>query len=350
MQREESAMSVVLVTGGSGFIAGHAILQLLAAGHTVRTTVRDLKREPEVRALFAANGAVAPGAALRFFAADLMRDAGWREAAEGCEFVLHVASPFPPGTPRDENELIRPARDGALRVLRAARDAGAKRVVQTSSFAAIGYGRGEIDRPFNERDWTDPDGPGVTSYSKSKTLAEQAAWEFIKREGGGLELATVNPVMVFGPALSADYATSILLVKRFLDGSIPALPRMEMGVVDVRDVAALHLLAMTAPAAKGERFLATAGDFLSLKEMCGVLRRELGTRARRAPTRELPDWVVRLVGLADRSVRQLGPELGMHKTATSAKAERMLGWTARPAAEALVSAAESLFRLGVVKG
>jgi dihydroflavonol-4-reductase len=335
-------MSVVLVTGGSGFIAGHVLVQLLEAGHTVRTTVRDLKRDADVRALVKAGGVAAEvaddRARLRVFAANLEADAGWREAAEGCEFVLHVASPFPAGTPRDENELIRPARDGALRVLKAARDAGVRRVVQTSSFAAIGYGQGAVDRDFDERDWTNVDGPGVTAYAKSKTLAERAAWDFLEREGGGLELATVNPVMVFGPALSADLATSVALVKWFLEGKIPAVPQMEMGVVDVRDVAALHLLAMTAAEAKGERFLATAGRFLSLKEVCLVLRERLGEQARRVPTRELPDWVVRLAGLWDRGVRQLGPELGVKKNATSAKAERVLGWKARPAEEAIVAA------------
>lgn len=339
-------MSVVLVTGGSGFIAGHVLVRLLEAGHTVRTTVRDQRREAGVRALARAGG-VDPEIAgdrkrLRVFVANLEADAGWAEAAEGAEFVLHVASPFPAGTPRDENELIRPARDGALRVLRAARDAGARRVVQTSSFAAIGYGQGAVERDFDERDWTHVDGPGVTSYAKSKTLAERAAWEFVAREGSRLELATVNPVMVFGPALSADYATSVALVKWFLEGKIPAVPRMRMGVVDVRDVAELHLLAMTAPEAKGERFLATAGRFLSLQEMCAVLRARLGERARRVPRRELPDWVVRAAGVWDRGVRQLGPELGVEKNATSAKAERVLGWRPRPAEEAIVAAAESI--------
>jgi len=334
-------MSVVLVTGGTGFIAEHAIAQLLEAGHAVRTTVRNPAREAEIRAALKAAGVAAETAEdreqLRVVRADLEADEGWAEAAAGCEFVLHVASPFPAGTPRDENELIRPAREGALRVLRAARGAGVRRVVQTSSFAAIGYGKGEIDRDFDERDWTDVNGPGVTAYAKSKTLAERAAWEFMEREGGGMELATVNPVMVFGPALTPDLATSMALVRWLLEGKIPAVPRMEMGVVDVRDVAALHLLAMTAPEAKGERFLAVAGRFLTMKEMCAVLRERLGERARRVPTRELPDWLVRLAGICDRSVRQLGPELGVRKNATSAKAERVLGWRPRAAEEAIVA-------------
>lgn len=346
-------MSTVLVTGGSGFIAGHLIVQLLQAGHTVRTTVRDLQREPAVRALVSSGG-VDPQLAddsdrLRFFAANLEADAGWLQAAQGCDFVLHVASPFPAATPRDENDLIRPAREGALRVLRAARDAGVRRVVQTSSFAAIGYGQGPPTRPYTEQDWTNPDGPGVTPYAKSKTLAERAAWEFVHSEGRGLELSTVNPVMVFGPALNADLATSVLLLRWFLQGKIPAVPRVSMGAVDVRDVAALHLLAMTAPQAVGERFLATSGDFLTLLQMCAILRERLGSRARRVPTRELPDWVVRIVGLWDRGVRQLGPDLGVRKNASSAKAARLLAWQPRSPEEAIVSAAESLLALSSTK-
>ena len=341
-------MSVVLVTGGSGFIAGHVILQLLAAGHTVRTTVRDLKREPEVRALLAANGA-AGGDALTFFAADLTGDAGWREAAEGCEFVLHVASPFPPHVPKHEDELIVPAREGALRVLKAARDAGVRRVVQTSSFAAVGYGRGEPDRPFDETDWSDVNGPGMTAYAKSKTLAERAAWDFIAREGGGMELATVNPVGVFGPVLGRDFATSILLVQRFLDGALPGLPRMQFGVVDVRDVADMHLKAMSDPAAKGERFLATAGDFVSLKEIAEMLKKRMGAAARKVPTRELPNWMVRLVALTDKAAQQIVPELGKRKNATSEKARRVLGWMPRSQEDAIAATAESLLRLGLVR-
>src|SRR5271156_2778017 len=200
--------SQVLVTGGSGFIGGHCILQLLAAGHSVRTTVRKLDREPEVRTLLKRGGADV-GGSLSFFAADLTDDAGWAQAVEGCDYVLHVASPFPAGVPKHEDELIVPAREGALRVLRAARTGGVKRVVLTSSFAAIGYGHGPRSTPFDETDWTNPDGKDVLPYIKSKTLAERAAWDFLAREGGALELAVVNPVGVFGPVLGPDYSTSI---------------------------------------------------------------------------------------------------------------------------------------------
>ncbi len=210
-------MSTVLVTGGSGFIGSHAILQLLNAGHQVRTTVRNLKREPDVRAMLK-QGGVTPAERLSFVAADLESDAGWPEAVAGCDYVLHVASPFPPTVPKHDDELIIPAREGALRVLRASRGAGVKRVVLTSSFAAIGYGHPPQAEPFDETSWTNPDAGGITAYVKSKTLAERAAWDFIDREGGGLELSVVNPVGVFGPALGPDYSTSILIVQRMLDG------------------------------------------------------------------------------------------------------------------------------------
>lgn len=342
-------MSTVLVTGGSGFIGGHAILQLLAAGHRVRTTVRSLSREGDVRALLRAGGAE-PGDRLSFFAADLEKDDGWPEAIAGCEYVLHVASPFPEGIPRHEDELIVPARDGALRVLRAARDAGVQRVVLTSSFAAIGYGHPPRAEPFDETSWTDPAGADVRPYVKSKTLAERAAWDFIAREGGRPELAVVNPVAVLGPALGRDLSTSMLLVKRLMDGAVPGCPRLRFGLVDVRDVADLHLRAMIDPAARGERFLAIAGDFVSMIEIARVLRRRLGARARRVPVRELPSWLVRLVALRDPAARQILPELGKPKNATSSKARRVLGWAPRSSEEAIVAAAESLDRLGLLKG
>jgi nucleoside-diphosphate-sugar epimerase len=342
-------MGTVLVTGGSGFIASHCIPQLLAAGHGVRTTVRNLKREGDVRAMLKQGDAPEPGDRLTFVAADLQADAGWPEAAAGCDWVLHVASPFPVGVPRHEDELIVPARDGALRVLRAARDAGVRRVVLTSSYAAIGYGHPPQAAPFDETRWTDTTAAGLGAYTKSKTLAERAAWEFMALEGGALELAVINPVAVFGPVLGPDYAASIVLVQRLLAGTVPGCPQLQFGVVDVRDVADLHLRAMTDPAARGERFLACAGDFLSVLEIARVLKRRLGTRARRVPTWQLPNWLVRVAALADPTVRQILPELGKVKNATSDKAKRLLGWAPRSGDEAIVATAESLVALGLVK-
>jgi nucleoside-diphosphate-sugar epimerase len=341
-------MGTVLVTGGSGFIGSHCILQLLAAGESVRTTVRNPGREADVRALLK-EGGTEPGDRLSFFAADLEHDAGWAEAVAGCEYVLHVASPFPPTLPRDENALIVPARDGALRVLRAARDAGVKRVVMTSSFAAIGYGHPPRSTPFDENDWTNPAGDDVRPYVKSKTIAERAAWDFVTREGGGVELSVVNPVAVFGPVLGADYSTSILLVQRLMDGGMPGCPRLYFGIVDVRDVADLHIRAMTHPAANRERFLAVAGDFMSILDIAKVLKSRLGAAARRVPTRQLPDWLVRLAALRDPAVRQITPELGKIKNATNAKARRLLGWSPRSREDAIVASAESMLRLGLLK-
>ncbi len=341
-------MSTVLVTGGSGFIGSHCILQLLAGGHQVRTTVRSLKREADVRALLKQGGAE-PGDRLSFFAADLEKDAGWSEAVAGCDYVLHVASPFPPTLPKDENELIIPAREGALRVLRASRDAGVKRVVLTSSFAAIGYGQPAQHAPFNETNWTDPQGDDVRPYVKSKTLAERAAWDFIAKEGGKLELSVVNPVGVFGPVLGPDYSTSILIVQRLMDGALPGCPKLYFGVVDVRDVADLHLRAMTQPAAKGERFLAVAGDFLSMSEIATVLKSRLGDAAKRVPTRQLPNWLVRIASLRDPAVKQIVPELGKRKNATNEKAKRVLGWAPRSNEESIVATAQSLIQLDLLK-
>jgi nucleoside-diphosphate-sugar epimerase len=337
-------MSTVLVTGGSGFIASHAILQLLAAGHRVHASLRTLTRKSDVRAMLEAGG-VRGEAPLTFIAADLEADAGWAEAAAGCDFVLHVASPFPAGAPKSDDELIVPAREGTLRVLRAARDAGVRRVVLTSSFAAIGYGHPSRTAPFTEEDWTDAAAAGNTAYVKSKTLAERAAWDFIARQGGRLELSVVNPVAVFGPVLGPDYSTSIQLIQRMIDGGMPGCPRLYLGVVDVRDVAELHIRAMTDPAARGERFLAVAGDFMSLLEIATVLKEQLGAAAAKVPRRELPDWIVRLGARFNPLARQILPELGKRKNATNEKARRLLGWTPRSNQECLVAAAESLMRL-----
>jgi nucleoside-diphosphate-sugar epimerase len=339
---------LVLVTGGSGFIGSHCILQLLAAGYRVRTTVRNLKRESEVRAMLKEGGAE-PGDRLSFVAADLEKDAGWGEAVAGCTYVQHVASPLPPRAPKHEDELIVPAREGALRVLRAARDAGVKRVVLTSSFVAIGYGHQPRQTPFDERDWTDPNSKDLAAYGKSKTLAERAAWDFMAREGKSLELSVVNPVAVFGPVLGPDYSASILLVQRLMDGALPGCPQLYFGCVDVRDLADLHLRAMTHPAANGQRFLAAAGDFISFRDIAKVLKKRMGAAARRVPTRQLPNWMVRLAAMRDPSVKLILPELGKRKSGSNEKPRRMLGWAPRSNEESIVATAESLVELGLLK-
>jgi nucleoside-diphosphate-sugar epimerase len=267
----------------------------------------------------------------------------------GRDFVLHVASPFPPRVPKHENELIAPAREGTLRVLRASRDRGVKRVVLTSSFAAIGYGHAEQSAPFDETNWTDLGGKGLTAYVKSKTLAERAAWDFIAREGGGLELSVVNPVLVLGPALHRDSSSSILIVQKLMDGAMPGVPQMTFGLVDVRDVVDLHLRAMTSPAAKGERFLAVAGDSYSFLQIAQTLKARMGAWGKRVPARELPNWLMGLLAIGIPEVRQILPELGKRKNASNAKAKRVLGWTPRSNEECIVAAAESLIALRVLK-
>lgn len=338
----------VLVTGGSGFIATHLILQLLAGGYAVRTTVRNLIREPEVRSTLERAGCTNVDH-VSFVAADLEDDSGWSDAVSDCEYVVHLASPFPQSVPEHEDKLIKPAREGTLRVLRASRDAGVRRVVLTSSFAAIGYGHKAQQAPFDETYWTDLKSDGLTAYVKSKTLAERAAWDFIAMEGGNLQLSVVNPVGVFGPVLGPDYSTSILIVQRLMDGAMPGCPRLSFGAVDVRDVADLHIRAMTSPAAEGERFLATAGNFLSIIDMAKILRSRLGSWAKRVPTRQLPDWVVRLVAWRDPAVKQILPELGRIKNATNEKAKRLLGWSPRLPEDAIVATAESLLKLAPMK-
>jgi dihydroflavonol-4-reductase len=341
-------MSTVLVTGGSGFVGSHVILKLLAAGHDVRTTVRDLRREAGIRAMLKVGGAE-PGERLRVFAADLERDAGWAEAVKGCDHVMHVASPFPAGNPKDENELIRPAREGTLRVLKAARDAGVRRVVMTSSFAAISYGNVAKDGTFTEADWTNVDAPDVQPYPKSKTLAERAAWDFIAREGGGLELSVINPTGIFGPVLGADLSTSTQLIRMMLNGAMPAAPRIHFGIVDVRDVAGLHLIAMSDPAANGERFIAVAGQPMSILDIAKLLRARMGEAARKVPRRQAPDWLVRIFALFSDGAKAAVPQLGVTRTASGQKAMDVLGWAPHSNEEAILATAASLVRLKLLK-
>jgi nucleoside-diphosphate-sugar epimerase len=338
----------VLVTGGSGFIGAHVIAQLLKAGREVRATLRTPSREGEVRAMAAAGGVSTEK--LSFATADLMNDAGWNEAVAGCGYVLHVASPFPPAVPKHEDELIVPAREGTLRVLRASKAAGVRRVVVTSSMAAIAYGKpwGRPARPFTEEDWTDPNAPDVRAYVKSKTLAERAAWEFARSEN--LDMATVNPSAVLGPLLGRDYSTSIELVKKLLEGAMPGSPRVGFALVDVRDVADLHIRAMTDAAARGERFIASNDGMVWMREVARILRERMGAAARRVPAGELPDWMVKLAANFDPVVRQIVPELNRERPVSSEKAQRALGWKPRSNEEAVVATAESLIAMGLVKG
>jgi len=335
---------IVLVTGGSGYIAGFTIRLLIERGWTVRATLRSLAREAEVRDWLGVDND-----RLSFHPADLMDDAGWRQAMAGCTHVLHMASPVPAGAPRHEDDLIRPARDGALRALRFARDAGVSRVVMTSSVAAIVYG---VDRGvhwFDERRWTDLDHPDVPAYPKSKTIAERAARDWVAAEGGAMEFCTINPALVFGPLLGADHSASLEVIKRMLEGGLPGMPDLGFAIVDVRDVADLHVRTLTAPGMDGERFIA-AGRFMKLHALAVLLKTELGVAGRRVPTRQLPDWLVRIVALFMPDARQIVSELGKVRHLDAGHAKRVLGWEARPVEETALDTARSLMAMGLVKG
>jgi len=336
---------LVLVTGGTGFIAQHCILALLRQGYRVRTTLRSPAREAEVRGNLKTGGAE-PGDRLSFVTADLEDDRGWAEAAAGCAYVLHGASPTPSGNHAHEEDWIKPAVEGNLRILRSARDAHVRRVVLTSAFGAICAGQPPLSRPFNETDWSNLSG-NVWPYQKSKTLSERAAWDFIEREGGELELSVINPTAVLGPVLGPDYSHSIGIITNMLNGQ-RGCPKINCGFVDVRDVADLHVLAMTHPAAKGERFLATAGESLWMIEVAKVLRRRMGASASNVRLRELPNWLVRLAALRNPGMRGIATLLGRNMNATSEKASRLLGWSPRSSEEAIVATAESLIRLGLL--
>jgi nucleoside-diphosphate-sugar epimerase len=337
----------VLVTGGSGFIAGHCILQLLAQDYLVRATIRSLAREAAVRDVLAEAGMV-DGGKLSFVAADLMRDDGWAEAVADVDVVLHVASPVQPGHVANEDDLIIPACKGTVRVLRAARDAGVKRVVLTSAFHAVSWGHPHDGHTFTEADWTVLDGPGVDAYGKSKTLAERAAWDFIAAEGGALELTTMLPVAVMGPVMGHDITGSNHIVQRMLNGAMPGYPRLFIPIVDVRDVATAHVLAMTSAEAAGERFLLSNGAPLAMKEIGATIKAALGAAAGRVPTRSIPDVVLRIMGFFNPEIRPFVPDLGYAKTTSNEKARRVLGWTARDPREAIVAAAQSMVRKGLL--
>jgi dihydroflavonol-4-reductase len=347
VEGDVSEKGLVLVTGGAGFIAKHCIKRLLEDGWRVRATVRTAARAQRVR--IAIGGAADDPARLSFVAADLNADAGWDKAVEHCHFVLHVASPFPITNPRNELDLIAPARDGTLRVLRAARDESVRRVVVTSSIAAIAYGRGGRTEPFTEEDWTDETNrKDTTAYERSKTIAERAAWAFMEREGGALQMTTINPSAVIGPTLDAEASASLELVRLLLTGAIPGCPRLSFAMVDVRDVADLHVRAMTAPEAAGKRFIA-AGPVLSIADVARILHRRVPVLARKAPRRELPDLAVKLAALFDPVVRERVFELGVKRPVSSKRAQSLLGWTQRDVERSIEDTARSLVEFGIVR-
>lgn len=338
----ESQKGKVLVTGASGYIAGFVIKALVADGWQVRGTIRNLARAAEVRATLGLPN-------LELVACDLMSDAGWAEAMAGVDYVQHIASPIPAGEPKDPNELIVPAREGALRALRFAQAAGVKRVVMTSSMAAIAYGHPDGSPPFTEANWSNIDSMDAYAYIKSKTLAERAARDWMAAHGGAMEYVSINPAAVLGPVLGADFSTSLEVVKKLLDGALPGLPNLGFGVVDVRDVAALHVQAMVTAGLNGERFIAQ-GRFIWMREVAEVLKAGLGAKAKRVPTRGLPNWLLKLLANFDATVKMVVPELGRRRDASAVHALQLLGWKTRDEATTILDCANSLIEKGLVKG
>jgi nucleoside-diphosphate-sugar epimerase len=336
------ANGTVLVSGGTGFLGGWCIAVLITQGYDVRTTVRDLARERAVRDTVAAAG-VDADSRLTVLAADLTADPGWAEAVAGCSYVMHVASPFPPMQPKDPDDLIVPARDGALRVLRAALEAGVERIAMTSSVAAVRGGRESSPQsPHTEADWTDGADTSRTPYVRSKTIAEREAWEHVRRAGAEDRLATIQPGAIIGPALNVDHSYSLQAIQRLLDG-MPAMPKLGFTFVDVRDVADLHLRAMTDPAAGGERFIAT-DRFLWTEEVAAIIRERLGDAAPKVPSRVAPNLLIRAAALFDGSIRSVVGDLGEQSWISSDKAREMLGWTTRPIEDSIEDCARSLIQ------
>lgn len=326
----------VLVTGGTGFVGSHTLLRLLRDNRPARTTVRTGSRGRELRSLLDSHGV--PADQLEIAVTDLTSDDGWLEVLSGCGAVLHVASPFPVATPSDPEALIRPARDGTLRVLRAAEAARVRRVVVTSSFAAVGYTAKADGSPYTEQDWTDPS--GQAPYIASKTIAERSAWDYAADLD--VELVTINPTAIFGPALGPDYSSSLGLINQLLEGALPGIPDLAFGVVDVRDVVDAHLRALDTPEAAGQRFIAVGQAPVTLFEIAQIMRTGLGAAGSRVPHRRLPSWLVRALALARPGLREIVPELGNRKQISNAKARSVLGWQPRPLRDTILDTSRSL--------
>lgn len=339
---------LVVVTGGSGFIAIHIILQLLEQGYAVRTTVRSQAKENIIKEMLI-NGGITDFSDLSFSIADLTSDKNWTETMNGATYAIHVASPTPKLNFKNESEMIRPAVDGVLRVLKAARDEGVKRVVLTSAYGAIFAGHKNHTTPYTEKDWSNLDAKNIHPYQKSKTMSEMAAWDFIKKEGEGLEFATVNPVGVMGPVLSAKYSHSNIQIQEMLEGKIKALPNVDSGYVDVRDVASLHILTMTSPKANGERFLATTGETLSMMDVANILREAFPDRADKLPKKTVPNVVIKAAAIFDPKLRMIASIVGKYAETSNEKAKSILNWHPRSAKTAIIATAQSMIDLAIVE-
>ncbi|MCZ7379636.1 NAD-dependent epimerase/dehydratase family protein [Micromonospora sp. WMMC250] len=336
--------ALVLVTGATGHVGGYSVARLLDEGYRVRVSVREAGQRDEVLDRVRQAGAD-PDGRVEFRTAALSADEGWAEAVDGARYVLHHASPFPFTPPENDDEVIRPARDGALRVLRAARQTGVRRVVLTSSYAAVGY-TVKPDGRYSEADWTNVD-DDIPAYHRSKTLAERAAWDYV-RDNGGVELSVVNPTGIFGPLLGPRVSASTGLVQAFLTGAMPVVPRMYFGVVDVRDVVDLHLRAMLHPDAAGERFIGVGGPSVSFLDMAQMLARHLPSLADRVPARELTDEEVLRAAATEPALREAAALRGQVPMISNEKARDVLGWRTRPVETTITETADSLIKLGLV--
>nr|WP_067060231.1 aldehyde reductase [Mucilaginibacter sp. L294] len=339
---------LVLVTGGTGAVGVNCILQLLQKGYRVKTTLRAISKKNEVIKMLKTGG-ISSFINLSFLEADLTSDANWDEAMKGCKYVLHVASPTHIES-TDEDAMIRPAVDGVLRVLKAARDAGVKRVVLTSSFGALGFSNKDRTTETTEANWTNTNEKGLSAYEKSKGLAERAAWDFMKNEGGALELAAINPVAIFGPSLGAGKSPSLGLLKALLNGSMKAVPNIPLNVVDIRDVADLHIRAMVNPNAKGQRFIASADGEISLPEIAILLKNKMPGVAAKVSVKTLPNWVLGIAALFNPQAKQAAYFLKISRNISNAKAKNILGWA--PMAnneEAVLAAVDSMVKFNMIK-
>jgi len=339
----------VLVTGGTGFVASHCILQLLQKGYNVKTTLRSINRKNEVLEMMKTAGITALNN-LAFIETDLTKDNNWGEAVKGCKYVLHVASPIASTMPKDDNDMIRPAVDGTLRVLKAARAAGVKRVVLTSNFGAIGYSHKDPNTVITEQEWTNPDQKDLSAYSRSKVLAELAAWDFINKEGGDLELSVINPVFILGPSLGPDSPSGFDLLNMLLSGKMKSVPNIPFNIIDVRDVADLHIRAMTNPDAKGQRFLAMAGGKITMPEIALLLKNKMPGVASKVSAKKLPNWVIFIAALFNKQAKEVAHLLKVSRSLSNTKVKKVLGWT--PMAnneEAIIASVESMVKFGTVK-
>jgi len=330
--------TMVLVTGVSGYIGGHCAQRLLAEGYQVRGTIRSMAKADAARKPLV-DGDPSAASRLSFVVLDLMKDEGWEEAASGCDYILHVASPFPFDNPKNEDELIRPAVDGTLRALKAAVAAHVKRVVVTSSMAAIVYGHKDYSQVMDETTWSEVN--NISGYEKSKTLAERAAWDFI-RQHPELELVVINPSAVFGPLLPGcrDIGSTVGIVQRIITGGVPAAPRVSVPCVDVRDVAKMHVRAMTLPEAAGQRFTAISGPAPWMSELGGPVDCRI---------RKLPNWVARLASPLSADLARITPLLGIEMLLSNEKSRRVLGIDFIPWERSIKDTADSLRRENLVK-